>query len=390
MRKICVFTGTRAEYGILKPLLNKIKKSRDMRLQILVSGMHLSPEFGLTYQEIENDGFAIDEKIEILLSSDSPQGIYKSAGLGIIGFGDALRRLAPDILLLLGDRFEAFSAAAAAMISRIPIAHVHGGETTFGAIDEPMRHAITKMSHLHFTSTEKYRQRVIQLGENPGRVFNVGALGVENIRTISLLDRRDLEKELAFSLNKPFVLVTFHPVTMEKDTAGKQFRELTSAFEKFPKLRIIFTKANADTEGRIINTEIDNYVASHPERSTAFTSMGQIRYLSAMRLCTAVVGNSSSGIIEAPSFGIPTINIGDRQKGRIRATSLIDCDPDQKSIVQALKTGLSASCQEKAKKTINPYAGTDTAKNITKIIKEFDLTDIVKKEFYDLPLQTVS
>ena len=356
-----------------------------MTLQILVSGMHLAPEFGLTYREIEEDGFEIDAKVEMLLSSDSPTGICKSTGLGLIGFSEALERLQPDLVVILGDRFEAFAMATATMIGKRPIAHLHGGELTFGAIDEAFRHAITKMSHLHFTSTEEYRQRVIQLGENPAQVFNVGALGVEAIRTLPLLKKDVLEQNLEFSLAEQFALVTFHPATLEQQTGEKQFADLLLALEAFPKLRLIFTKANADNGGRAINTMIDQYVAQNHQRAITFTSMGQTRYFSAMRYAAMVLGNSSSGILEAPTFGVPTINIGDRQKGRLRATSVIDSPPDSKSIQEAISKALSPQFSEAAKQTTNPYEQTRTARQITAALKEFDLAQIVKKEFYDFP-----
>lgn len=390
MRKVCVFTGTRADYGILKPLLKEIDQDPGLELQVVAGGMHLAPEFGNTYQEIIDDGFTINAKVEMLLNSDSPTGICKSTGLGLISFAEALERLNPDIVVILGDRFEAFAMATATMIGKRPIAHLHGGELTLGAMDEAFRHAITKMSHLHFTSTEEYRQRVIQLGEKPGQVFNVGALGPESIKSITMLGKEALEQAIDFSFSKQFALVTYHPATLEQQGAGEQFSELLLTLEAFPDLRLIFTKANADTDGRIINKMIDQYVAQNARRAIAFTSMGQLRYLSAMGCASLVVGNSSSGILEAPSFGVPTVNIGDRQKGRIRATSVIDCQPNIESICQAITKGLSSEFQSLAKKTVNPYAKKETARRITKTIKEFDLAEIIQKEFYDLPLLSSS
>ncbi len=385
MRKICVFTGTRADYGLLRPLMTAIRNDPAMSLQVLVTGMHLSPEFGLTYKEIERDGFSINEKVEILLSSGSSAGISKAVGLGLISFCDSLKRLKPDLLIILGDRFEAFSIATAAMLSGvIPIAHLHGGEATFGVIDEPIRHSITKMSHLHFTSTEKYRQRVIQLGEKPERVFNVGALGVENIKTIDLLTKKQLAKVIGFSPDQDFALVTFHPVTLEQNSAEKQFTALLSALAEFPEMKIIFTKANADTDSRIINQLIDRYIDKEPERCRAFSSMGQLNYLSAMRYCRAVVGNSSSGIIEAPSLHIPTINIGNRQQGRLHSDSVIDCVPDTKAITMAIRTALTGAFQATLRQSSNPYEKADTVKNIVRIIKQTNIDDIIRKEFYDL------
>jgi len=384
MRKICVFTGTRAEYGLLKPLLEEIRDDSDLELRIIASCMHLSPEFGLTYQIIEEDGFVIDEKIENLLSSDTPTGICKSMGLGLISYAEALERVKPDLNVILGDRFEAFAFAAASMVSRIPIAHLYGGEATYGLIDEPIRHSITKMSHLHFTSTEEYRRRVIQLGESPDKVFNVGALGIENIRKIKLLTKEELENEIEFKLKDQCILVTFHPVTLEEATAGMQFQNLLDALDVFENLCVIFTKTNSDTYGRVINKTIDNYVARNQVKAAAFTSLGQLKYLSAMQHAEAVVGNTSSGIIEAPSFKIPTVDIGDRQKGRVRADSIIDCPPQKEAIVQALKRALSPEFNRSINDMINPYEKDNTAKNIMKVIKDINLSNILKKEFHDI------
>lgn len=384
-REVCIVTGTRAEYGLLFWLMKEIQEDSDLVLQIIATGIHLSPEFGLTYKQIEGDGFKIDKKIEMLLSSDTPVGISKSMGLGMIGFAEVYEELKPDIVVLLGDRFETFCAAAAACISRIPIAHIHGGETTQGAVDEAFRHSITKMSHLHFTSTEEYRKRVIQLGESPDRVFNVGALGIENIRKLPLLSRKDLEKEIGFSLGQQCILVTYHPVTLEQATAQIQFQNLLNAIDTIDGLHIIFTKANADTEGRIINQMIDEYVTRKKKNAAiSFTSMGQIRYLSAMKHVDAVVGNSSSGIVEAPSFKAPTVNIGDRQKGRFQTRSVINCSPTKDVIIQALKQVLSPEFKQSIQDMTNPYEKENTAKNIKEIIKHFDLINILKKEFYDM------
>jgi GDP/UDP-N,N'-diacetylbacillosamine 2-epimerase (hydrolysing) len=386
MRKICIVTGTRAEYGLLYLLMKEIQQDADLELQIIATGMHLSPEFGLTYKQIEEDGFTIDRKIEMLLSSDTPVGISKSMGLGMIGFADGYEGLKPDIIILLGDRFETFCAAAAACVSRIPIAHIYGGETTQGAMDEAFRHSITKMSHLHFTSTEDYRKRVIQLGEPPDTVFNVGGLGIENIRRLTLLSQKDLEKEIGFSLGEKSALVTYHPVTLEKAAAKLQFGNLLNAIDAIDDLHVIFTKANADAEGRIINQMIDEYVQTRKDMVISFTSMGQIRYLSAMKHVDAVVGNSSSGIVEAPSFKVPTVNIGDRQKGRIQAKSVINCYPEKEAILQALRRALSPKFRQIIQDIENPYEKEDTAKNIKGILKQFDAKNILKKEFYDITI----
>ena len=386
MKRIGIMTGTRAEYGLLKSLMQEINKDNDLELYLIVSGMHLSPEFGMTYKEIEEDGFEINAKVEMLLSSDSPAGISKSIGLGVIGFADEFQRADLDMLILLGDRYEALSAAISAMVMRIPIAHLHGGELTEGAIDEGIRHSITKMSYLHFTSTEQYRNRVIQLGENPERVFYVGALGVENIKKINLMTKEELEKSIHFEIDENTVVVTYHPVTLENNTVEEQFLNLLEVLDRNPKIRMIFTKANADTNGRIVNELIDKYVAQNSERACAFMSLGQKRYLSALKYCRIVIGNSSSGIIEAPSFGKPIINIGDRQKGRICADSVINCGYTQQEIQQAMETALTEEFENKARNCRNPYEKENTAANIISVIKDYLLNDKIKlkKGFYDI------
>lgn len=386
MKRIGIMTGTRAEYGLLKPLMQEINKDNDLELYLIVSGMHLSPEFGMTYQEIEEDGFEINAKVEMLLSSDSPAGISKSIGLGVIGFADEFQRADLDMLILLGDRYEALSAAICAMVMRIPIAHLHGGELTEGAIDEGIRHSITKMSYLHFTSTEQYRSRVIQLGENPERVFYVGALGVENIKKINLMTKEELERSIHFEIDENTVIVTYHPVTLENNTVEEQFLNLLEVLDRNPKIRMIFTKANADTNGRIVNELIDKYAAQNSERACAFVSLGQKRYLSALKYCRIVIGNSSSGIIEAPSFGKPIINIGDRQKGRICADSVINCGYTQQEIQQAMETALTKEFENKASNCRNPYEKENTAANIISVIKDYLLNDKIKlkKGFYDI------
>ena len=386
MKRIGIMTGTRAEYGLLKPLMQEINKDNDLELYLIVSGMHLSPEFGMTYKEIEEDGFQINAKVEMLLSSDSPAGISKSIGLGVIGFTDEFQRADLDMLILLGDRYEALSAAICALVMRIPIAHLHGGELTEGAIDEGIRHSITKMSYLHFTSTEQYRNRVIQLGENPERVFYVGALGVENIKKINLMTKEELERSIHFEIDENTVIVTYHPVTLENNTVEEQFLNLLEVLDRNPKIRMIFTKANADTNGRIVNELIDKYAAQNSERACAFMSLGQKRYLSALKYCRIVIGNSSSGIIEAPSFGKPIINIGDRQKGRICADSVINCGYTQQEIQQAMETALTKEFENKASNCRNPYEKENTAANIISVIKDYLLNDKIKlkKGFYDI------
>jgi GDP/UDP-N,N'-diacetylbacillosamine 2-epimerase (hydrolysing) len=383
MRKICVVTGTRAEYGLLYWLMKEIQADINLELQVIVTGMHLSHEFGLTYQEIEKE-FNINKKIEMLLSSDTSVGISKSMGLAQISFAEAYSELNPDIVVLLGDRFEIFSAASAAMISRIPLAHIHGGETTEGAFDEAIRHSITKMSHLHFVATEKYRQRVIQLGEAPERVFNFGAPGLDNIHKLKLLTKDEFEKSIDFGLGKKNLLVTFHPVTLEQGTAKEQFQQLLNALDNLEDTHIIFTKANADTDGRVINAMIDRYVLTNTNKSIAFSSLGQLRYLSALAVVDAVVGNSSSGLIEAPSFKIGTINIGDRQKGRIKSESIIDCQPNSEKIGSAICRLYSSEFQQKLLNVKNPYGEGGSSQKIAGVLSTHSLTKLLKKKFIDL------
>ncbi len=382
-RKICVVTGTRAEYGLLYWLMKEIEEDNNLELQLIVTGMHLSPEFGLTYKEIEKD-FKIDKKIEMLLSSDTSIGISKSMGLAQISFAEAYQELEPDIVVVLGDRYETFSAVSAAMIARIPIAHLHGGEATEGLIDESIRHSITKMSHIHFTASQEYKNRVIQLGEQPDKVFNVGGLGIDNIKRLKLLSKKEFEKSINFKLNKKNILVTFHPVTLESSTAKEQFQHLLDAIDILEDTNIIFTKANSDTDGRIINSMIDMYVKENSQKSVCFTSLGQLRYLSALQYVDAMVGNSSSGLAEAPSFKIGTINIGDRQKGRIMADSVINCKSDRESILKAFKKLYSKVFQEELKTSINPYGDGCASLKIIEELKKVNLKNILKKSFYDI------
>ena len=383
-RKICVVTGTRAEYGLLSGLMKEIQGDADLELQIIATGAHLSPEFGLTYREIEEDGFTINRKIEILLSADTPVAVSKSTGLAVIGFAEAYEALRPDIVVLLGDRFETLAAATAAAIARIPVAHIHGGEATEGAIDEAFRHAITKMSHFHFTAAEAYRRRVIQLGESPERVFVVGALGIDNIRRLKLLDRKAFEASIDFPLGERNLMVTFHPVTLEQSTAGNQFQQLLDVLEELKDTKVIFTKPNADTDGRIIMGMIDDYVARHSDRAVAFDSLGRLRYLSALQFVDAVVGNSSSGILEAPSFRIGTINIGDRQRGRIRAESVIDSEPTADAIRGAIARLYSDAFQALLKGVENPFDKGGAAEAIHRILKGVSLDNVLKKRFFDI------
>jgi len=383
-RKICIVSGTRAEYGLLYWLMKEIKGDPALELQVIVTGMHLSPEFGLTYKKIEEDGFRIDEKVETLLSSDTPVGIAKSVGLGVIGFADTLARQKPDILVVLGDRFEILAAVQAAMIARIPIAHIHGGETTEVAIDEAIRHAITKMSHFHFTAAEHYRRRIIQLGEAPERVMNYGAPGLDNIKKLKLLNRATFEKAINFSLGKMSFLVTYHPVTLSSANPEQSFKELTKALDQFPEAKIVFTKANADTAGRTINYNIEKYVEQNPQRAKVFTSMGQLLYLSAVKNVDIVIGNSSSGIIEAPTFRKPTVNIGQRQQGRLKADSIIDCEENEQAIVTAITRALSSEFKKVLRITKNPYGSGNTSLKIKEYLKKASLKNILMKKFYDV------
>lgn len=386
VKKICVVTGSRAEYGLLRGLMNSLSLDSEFELQVIVTGMHLSPEFGLTYREIEKDGLSITKKIEILLSSDSTVGINKSTGLALISFGEAFDEISPDLVVVLGDRFETFAAAVAAHVARIPVAHLHGGEKTEGAVDEAFRHSITKLSHLHFTAAEEYRQRVIQLGEDPSRVFNFGAPGIDNIISQQLLSREELEKSLGIKFKKKNLLVTFHPVTLEKNSAEDQMKELLSALDTLEDTLVIFTMPNADTDGRIIIDLIEKYVSENNDRSVAYTSLGLLRYLSCLAQVDGVVGNSSSGLIEVPVFKIGTINIGDRQRGRLKADSVIDCGNSKEEILKAVQKMYSSSFQEMLKDVENPYGSGGVAEKIVEVIKKTDFTTLEKKVFYDIPV----
>ena len=382
--KICIATGTRAEYGLLKPLIEKINADNEFTLQLLVTGAHLSPEFGLTYRQIEVDGYEIDAKVEMLLSSDTAEGITKSMGLGMIGFADALKRLSPDLLVILGDRYEMLSIASTALIFRIPIAHIHGGELTEGAYDDAIRHAITKMSALHFTSTEAYRQRVIQLGEQPERVFNVGAIGLDNFQSLQLLSKRELEEDLHITFNRFNYLVGFHPETLSDQSVEEQFDALLQAIDEQTNSFFIFTKANADTNGRIINQMMEAYVAKNPEKSALFASLGSLCYLSVMKQVTAVVGNSSSGILEAPSADAAAINIGDRQKGRIQAESTVNCSSQKEDIIRAFQKVQSEEFRNKLKDITNPYGNGNVSNRIIGIFKAMSIDKLSQKTFYDI------
>lgn len=385
MRKICVVTGTRAEYGLLSRLIRMINDSKETELQLIATNMHLSPTYGETYKEIEKDGFTIDRKIPIIEEGKNDAvATLKSMAKAISGFADAFNELKPDMIVLLGDRYEILAAAEAALIKRIPIAHIHGGEVTEGAYDDAIRHSITKMSQLHFTSTEEYRKRVIQLGEQPDRVFYVGALGVENVKTLPLMSKDEIQRNLGFEINEKTILVTYHPVTLGPDSMKKDIDAFIAALDARPEIRIIFTMPNSDNGSEVIVEVINAFVEKNKNRAVAFKSLGLVRYLSAMKYCGAVVGNSSSGILEVPSFGIPTLNIGDRQKGRIAAGSVYNCAPDFESVLAGLDKVMTSEIRKEAKGVKNPYDKEGTAENIFKVISSYPLEQLNQKHFYDI------
>lgn len=386
MRKICVVTGTRAEYGLLSRLMGMIKNSSLTQLQIIATNMHLSSKYGNTYQEIEKDGFTIDKKIPILEEGkDDANATLKSMAKALAGFADAYDKLKPDMVVVLGDRYEILAAATAALIERIPIAHVHGGEITEGAYDDAIRHSITKMSHLHFASTEEYRKRIIQLGEQPDTIWYVGAIGVENIKKLPLMGKEEIEESINFKLDENTILVTYHPVTLGYHTAEQDIKEFIDALEERKDLKVVFTMPNSDTGAQAMVDAINAFVANNSDRAVAYKSLGVIRYLSVMRQVAAVVGNSSSGLVEVPSFGIPTLNIGDRQKGRIAAGSVYNCESDKDSILAGLEVVLSPDFQQKAKRARNPYDKEGTAQAIFDVISTYPLEQLKQKHFYDLP-----
>jgi GDP/UDP-N,N'-diacetylbacillosamine 2-epimerase (hydrolysing) len=383
-RKICVVTGTRAEYGLLYWLMKEIQEDKDLELQLIATGMHLSPEFDLTYKEIEKE-FEIDKKIEILLSSDTSIGISKSMGLAQISFAEAYEELKPDIVVVLGDRYEIFSAVATAMVSRLPIAHLSGGELTQGSIDDAIRHSITKMSHIHFVATEEYKQRIIQLGENPSNVYNFGEAGLDNIENLSLLSKNEFEKSIDFKLDKKSLLITYHPTTLDNiESIISDFENILCSLDKLKNTTLILTKANSDEGGRKINSMIDEYVYKNNKKAISFISLGQVRYLSALQYVDAVIGNSSSGIVEAPSFKIGTINIGNRQKGRTQAKSVINTTANQISLDKAFAKLYSSEFQKSLQNIINPYYQKNSSKETKNILKNINLDDIIKKEFWDI------
>ncbi|WP_422529144.1 UDP-N-acetylglucosamine 2-epimerase [Serratia fonticola] len=382
MKKIAVFTGTRAEYGLLYWLLKDIQNDTDLILQLIVTGMHLSPEFGNTYKQIEADGFSIDEKIEILISSDTPVGVVKSMGLGMLGFSEALSKLRPDCIIILGDRFEALAMAQSAMVMKIPIVHLHGGEITEGAYDDSFRHAISKLSHLHFVSTEEHRKRVIQLGEQPSTVFNFGALGLEHLKRSKFLNIEELSESLSFKLDKPYFLVTYHPVTLADELPELSFLQIIEALNEFKNYKIIITYPNADDGGRRIIPLLKEFANSQPDRVLVVPSLGQTRYLSAVKYSAAVIGNSSSGIIEVPSLNVSTVNIGLRQKGRMAANSVINCEAKKDSIIKAINKAVKNNSLNKDTNIDNPYDGGFVSQRIIEILKKIDFLKM--KKFYDL------
>ena len=383
-RNICVVTGSRAEYGLLYWLIKSIKDDPKLELQIIATGMHLSHEFGLTYKEIENDGFHINCKIEMLVSADTPSAISKSTGLGLIGFADAYNELNPDIVVVLGDRFEILAASIAALFAKIPIAHISGGETTTGAFDEAIRHSITKMAWWHFVAADEYQKRVVQLGEDPKRVINVGGLGVDAIRKARLLTKKELMSKTGLKFGNKNLLITYHPVTLEKQTSQKHFKSLLNVLGELRDVNLIFTMPNADSDGRIIKQMIGDFVNRYKERSLSFTSMGHIKYLSTLQFVDGVIGNSSSGLAEAPTFRIGTVNIGDRQKGRLKANSIIDCEPSKKSIQNAVDMLYNEDFQKMLQSVVNPYGEGGSTEKIMDILKNEPLPEETKKEFYDL------
>ncbi|MCE0503740.1 UDP-N-acetylglucosamine 2-epimerase [Roseivivax sp. GX 12232] len=383
MKRVCVVTGSRAEYGLLRWLMQGLKDSTSCELQTVVTGMHLAPQFGETWRAIEADGFTIDWKVEMLLASDSSPAVTKSMGLAMSGFADAFQHLAPDMVVLLGDRFEILAAASAALIAGVPIAHLHGGEVTEGAFDDAIRHAITKMADLHFTASEAYRRRVVQMGEDPGRVFDVGGFGLDGIARLEPMARGELEEALGLPLGERSLMVTFHPETASGADPAAQMRELLSALEETP-AQLIFTMPNADSGGQVLFEMIDAFVARHPGRACVHRSLGQRRYLSALAHVDGVVGNSSSGLIEAPAFKIGTVNIGSRQDGRLKAESVVDCAADRGAIEAAITRILAPEFRAGLEGLVNPYGDGGASARTLEVIENWD-TQARPKGFFDMP-----
>ncbi len=377
-------TGSRAEYELLRPLVREVQSDPTLICKLVVTGMHLSPEYGLTYKQIEADGFRIDAKIEMLLSSNTETSITKSVGLGVFGFASTYEKIKPDLVVLLGDRFEILAAAQAAMFMKVPIAHIHGGELTEGLVDDSIRHSITKMALLHFSATETYRKRIVQLGEDPRRVFNFGAIGVDNALASSLLSRKQFEKKINFNLGQINFLVTYHPVTLEETDNKKGIKALLSALDHFPSSHIIFTRANADAGGKEINLAIESYLKKIGPRAILLTSMGQENYFSAISLVDAVIGNSSSGIIEVPAFNKPTVNIGERQRGREMGASVLSCKEQTADIVKSIKVALSGNFKNRLCQGDSPYGHGGVATKIKNVLKRTHLKGALMKKFYDV------
>jgi UDP-hydrolysing UDP-N-acetyl-D-glucosamine 2-epimerase len=386
-RRICVVTGSRADYGLVFWLLKELADDDRVELSLVVTGSHLSPEFGSTIVEIRRDGFPIGAEVEMLVSSDTAVGITKSVGLGVVGFADTLHRLRPDLMVVLGDRYEIFAAAQAAMFAGIPLAHIHGGEVSEGAIDEQIRHAITKMAQLHFVSAEPHLRRVIQLGESPEHVFLVGAPGLDGIARLPLLDRTATEAALGLALRKPSFLVTYHPATLGSRPATDAMTQLLAALDDFPTSSVILTMPNADAGGRGVAALARSYAGDRPDRVGSFASLGQIRYLSALKHVDVVIGNSSSGLIEAPPSGTPTVNIGPRQYGRLRADTVIDCEEDRAAISAGIARALSPEMQVIAARAPSPYGQPgDISRAIKEILVSISLEGIARKRFHDLDI----
>jgi UDP-N-acetylglucosamine 2-epimerase (non-hydrolysing)/GDP/UDP-N,N'-diacetylbacillosamine 2-epimerase (hydrolysing) len=387
-RKICVITGTRAEYGLLYWLMKEIESDPDLALQLVVTGTHLSAAFGKTVTFIEEDGFNVDARIDLEIGDDSPTSIVRSLGLAVIGMGQAFEKLSPDIVVVLGDRYEILAAAEAAMIARIPIAHIHGGEVTEGAMDDAMRHAITKMAHLHFVAAEDYRTRVIQLGEMPERVITVGAPGLDSIENMKLMNRSHLDENLGLPFDCAFFLVTYHPETLSSRDAGDDAQEMLAALDQFPDIRVLLTGVNADPGHSVIAQLVTSYAAKHKERVLLHQSLGQLRYLSAMKFAAAVIGNSSSGIIEAPAMGVPTVNIGRRQHGRLRSPSVIDCDGQSDDIATAIRRAMDPGFRKRLKDMSVPYGYGGASKKIKRYLKSIDLVALTHKRFHDIGFES--
>lgn len=384
LRKICVVTGTRAEYGLLSRLMSEIHDSEILQLQVIACAAHLSPKHGMTVNQIMADGFQVDARVEMLEEGDSEAMMIKSVAKGLVGFADALQQLKPDVVVMLGDRYEMLAAAQAALLMNIPIAHIHGGELTFGAVDESIRHVITKMASLHFTAAEPYRQRVIQMGEQPDRVFNVGAPGLDLIHHLKLLTRAQLAADLNMPLNSPLYLITYHPVTWGTAAGIEALQNLFSALADFPQATLVWTAPNADAQGEAMHQMIKKWVQTSSLNVQLFTSLGSLRYLSVMALADVVIGNSSSGIIEAPALGTATVNIGSRQDGRLRAPSIIDCAESYTAIQQAINVAMTEGFQMSAAKKVSVYGAGNSAQMMTQVLANIELDRLNTKEFYDL------